>query len=79
MNKWPLWSWGPAGITRNFGGVICVCPDPSYAQLMVSSVVSVCMCVRGGFDTEVEILCMSLQGELVAVEVREQLVTPLSV
>lgn len=46
---------------------------------MVSSVVSVCMCVRGGFDTEVEILCMSLQGELVAVEVREQLVTPLSV
>lgn len=36
------------------------------------------VCVRGGFDREVEIWCMSLRLELVAVEVWEQLVTPLS-
>lgn len=75
------WEWtsghcGDGGLLDtlvvNVGGVICVCPDPTYLQLMVSSV------VRGGFDREVEIWCVSLHGELVAVEVREQLVTPLS-
>lgn len=54
---------------KNVGGVICVCSDLPYSQLMVSNVASVCMCVSGvGFDREVENWRMSLRSELVAVE-----------
>lgn len=82
VNKWPLWSWG-GGLCWNHSKLwwsyLCLPWSTAFAACSIKCCESVYVCVRGGFDREVEIWCMSLQGELVPVEVREQLVTPLSV
>ncbi len=79
-NKWPLWSWGVCwNHSKLWWSYLCLPWSTVFAAHGIKCCECVYVCARGGFDREVEIWCMSLQGELVAVEVREQLVAPLSV
>lgn len=70
VNKWPLWSRG--------GGGGLLESNETLVELFVSALIRrirsswyrvLRVCVRGGFDREAEIWCMSSRSELVAVEV----------